>query len=253
MKNILEKTIGQIVAEDYRTAQVFKNHKIDFCCSGNRSLEKACSKKNLDLQQLVKEIQAVSEDSTPQKMDFKAWPLDLLAEYIEKTHHRYVEERIPIIKPDLEKLCRVHGHNHPELLEITKLFNSSAGELAAHMKKEELVLFPAIKKMVKARESGKPLEKPGFGTVKNPIQMMMAEHTVEGERFQKIDELSDHYTPPADACNTYRVTFSLLQDFENDLHRHIHLENNILFPKAAELEKQFDKQRETETQDPAYL
>ncbi len=240
MESLIEKPIGQIVAENYRTAQIFKNHKIDFCCQGNRSLQEAAEKKKLDAQVILNEIIAVLKTEKDDTTDYKSWPLDLLADYIEKKHHRYVEEKIPVLKPYLEKLCRVHGERHPELLEITDHFNKSAGELAAHMKKEEIILFPAIRKMMQAKQTGSKLEKPHFGTVQNPIQMMMMEHETEGERFRKIDELTNNYTPPADACSTYRVTFALLQEFENDLHRHIHLENNILFPKAAELEKELN-------------
>lgn len=239
MESLIEKPIGQIVADDYRTAQIFKNHKIDFCCQGNRSIQEAAAKQKLDAQILIDEITSLQQETQEGTVEFKTWPLDLLADYIEKKHHRYVEEKIPVLKPYLEKLCKVHGDRHPELLEITTHFNKSAGELASHMKKEELILFPAVRKMVKAKETGTTLEKPHFGTVKNPIQMMMIEHENEGERFRLIAELSNNYTPPEDACNTYRVTFALLQEFENDLHRHIHLENNILFPKAAELEKEF--------------
>lgn len=253
MKNLLEKTIGQIVAEDYRTAQIFKNYKIDFCCNGNRSLEQACYKAEQDLHKLVKEIQEITENDATQLLDFKSWPLDLLAEYIEKTHHRYVEEKIPVIKSDLIRLCKVHGNKHPELFEISENFTICAGELTTHMKKEELILFPAIKKMVKAKQSGNKIEKPHFGTIQNPIQKMMQEHETEGDRFRKINVLTNNYTPPADACNTYRVTFSLLQEFENDLHQHIHLENNILFPKAAELEKELNYERQTKNQDQACL
>ena len=240
MENLIEKPIGQIVAEDYRAAQIFKNHKIDFCCQGNRSIQEAAEKKKIDAQVLINEIEAIQQGENDDTIDFKSWPLDLLADYIEKKHHRYVEEKIPILKPYLEKLCRVHGERHPELLEITAHFNKSAGELASHMKKEEIILFPAVRKMVQAKQTGTKLERPRFGSVKNPIQMMMMEHENEGERFRLIDELSNNYTPPEDACNTYRVTFALLQEFENDLHRHIHLENNILFPKAAELEKELN-------------
>jgi len=241
MESLIEKPIGQIVAENYRTAQIFKNHKIDFCCQGNRSLQEAAEKKKLDAQVILNEIIAVLKTEKDDTTDYKSWPLDLLADYIEKKHHRYVEEKIPVLKPYLEKLCRVHGERHPELLEITDHFNKSADELAAHMKKEEIILFPAIRKMMQAKQTGSKLEKPHFGTVQNPIQMMMMEHETEGERFRKIDELSNNYTPPADACSTYCVTFALLQEFENDLHRHIHLENNILFPKAAELEKELNR------------
>lgn len=238
MKKILEKNIGQIVAEDYRIAQVFKNHKIDFCCKGNRSISEVAEKGNLSTEQLLMEIEAILNQDTTETIDFKSWPLDLLADYIEKKHHRYVEERIPILKQYLNKLCRVHGERHPELFEITEHFEKSAGELAMHMKKEELILFPAVRKMIKAKHTGASLDRPNFGTVQNPIAMMMQEHETEGDRFRKIDELSNNYTPPADACSTYKVAFSLLQEFEQDLHRHIHLENNILFPKAELLEKE---------------
>ncbi|CAL66375.1 iron-sulfur cluster repair di-iron protein [Christiangramia forsetii] len=242
MENLIEKPIGQIVAEDYRTAQIFKNHKIDFCCQGNRSIQDAAEKSKIDAQLVIDEINAVQQAEQEGTIDFKSWPLDLLADYIEKTHHRYVEEKISVLKPYLEKLCRVHGERHPELFEITEHFNKSAGELASHMKKEEIILFPAVRKMVQAKQTGIKLEKPHFGTVENPIQMMMMEHETEGERFRLIEKLSNNYTPPQDACNTYRVTFALLQEFENDLHRHIHLENNILFPKSAELEKELNGQ-----------
>jgi regulator of cell morphogenesis and NO signaling len=172
-------------------------------------------------------------------IDFKSWPLDLLADYIEKTHHRYVEEKTNVILPFLAKLCKVHGASHPELFEINQLFIGCAGELAQHMKKEELILFPFIKRMVKATLTDELIEQPHFGTVANPIAMMMNEHDAEGERFRKIALLTNDYTPPADACNTYRVTFAMLAEFEEDLHKHIHLENNILFPAAAVLEKKF--------------
>ena len=238
MEALIEKPIGQIVAEDYRTAQIFKNHKIDFCCQGNRSIQQAAEKKKMDAQVLINEINAIQQEVKESTVDYKSWPLDLLADYIEKKHHRYVGEKIPVLIPYLEKLCKVHGERHPELFEITEHFKKCAGELSAHMKKEEIILFPAIRKMVQAKQTGSRLEKPHFGTVQNPIQMMMMEHETEGERFRLIDDLSNNYTPPEDACNTYRVTFALLQEFENDLHQHIHLENNILFPKSAELEKE---------------
>ncbi|SDQ54915.1 iron-sulfur cluster repair di-iron protein [Flagellimonas zhangzhouensis] len=236
MNHIIEKTIGQMVAQDYRTAQVFKNHKIDFCCKGNRTLQEVADKKGLDLETLTQELDSVQNQDQGDQPNFKTWPLDLLIDYIEKKHHRYVEQQIPILKQYLNKLCRVHGERHPELLDILEHFNASAGELSMHMKKEELVLFPWIRKMSSGTLNNSKVEPPHFGTVKNPIRMMMDEHDNEGERFRKIAQLSNDYKPPSDACNTYRVTFSLLQEFEDDLHRHIHLENNILFPKSEILE-----------------
>lgn len=229
--------IGELVAQDYRAASIFKKYGIDFCCQGNRTIQDACEAKNIDASSVLVDLNEANKASTASSIDYQSWPLDLLVDYIEKKHHRYVEDKTQEIKPYLDKICRVHGGRHPELLEINNLFNEAAGELAAHMKKEELILFPFIRKIAKAKQENAKLEAPHFGTVENPIQMMMHEHNTEGERFRKIENLSDNYTPPLDACNTYRVTFALLKEFEADLHLHIHLENNILFPKAIELEK----------------
>ena len=136
-------------------------------------------------------------------------------------------------------MCKVHGGAHPELFLINELFIGCAGELAQHMKKEELILFPFIKQMANASRTDQDIVQPNFGTVGNPIAMMKHEHENEGDRFVKIAELTNNYTPPADACNTYKVTFSMLHEFEQDLHKHIHLENNILFVKAIEMEEKF--------------
>ncbi len=231
-----ESIIGDLVAHDYRTAAVFKKNKIDFCCNGNRSIEDACDKKKIESDGLIEQLQVATAQTGSSSIDFNSWPLDLLADYVEKTHHRYVDNKIPEIIPFLDKIVRVHGDRHPELLEIAQLFKESAGELSAHMKKEELVLFPYIRKMVAAKQKGESVSA-HFGTVQNPIQNMMHEHDTEGERFRKISDLSNNYTPPADGCTTYKVTFSMLKEFEDDLHLHIHLENNILFPKSIELEK----------------
>lgn len=230
--------IGELVAKDYRTASVFKKYNIDFCCQGNRTIQEACDKRNIDSKNVLDDLDLTIQSKSETSIDFQSWPLDLLADYIEKKHHRYVQDKTLEIQPYLDKICKVHGEHNPELFEIKKEFNASAGELAAHMKKEELVLFPFIKKMVKAKQENKDVDSAHFGTVRNPIQMMMDEHTIEGNRFRRIEELSNNYTPPHYACNTYRVSFALLQEFEQDLHLHIHLENNILFPKAIEIEKE---------------
>ncbi len=234
-----EKQIGQFVADDFRTAAVFSNHGIDFCCKGDRTVEEVCEKKGLKVTTLLDELNAVLNSKTNQSIDYKSWSLDLLAEYIEKKHHRYVEEKIPVLLKFLNKLCAVHGERHPELFKINEQFTACANELTTHMKKEELMLFPFIKRMVKAKLVNEAIQSPQFGTVENPITMMMQEHDVEGERFRQIAELTNNYTPPADGCNTYRVTFAMLDEFEQDLHLHIHLENNILFPEAIKLEQQF--------------
>lgn len=242
METLEKITIGEYVAKDFRTAALFSKYGIDFCCKGNRTVDEVCEKKAVKPEDLQIEIAAILNTKNDSRIDFNAWPLDLLADYIEKTHHRYVEEKTPTLLQFLDKLCKVHGESHPELFEINELFKGCAGELAQHMKKEELMLFPFIKKMVTASISDEIIAQPHFGTVKNPIAMMMAEHEAEGDRFAKIVELTNNYTPPADACNTYKVTFAMLNEFEQDLHKHIHLENNILFPKAVALEKEFAAQ-----------
>ena len=239
METLEKIKIGEYVEKDIRTTAVFSKYGIDFCCKGNKKIEEECDKKNIDTTVLQEELETVLTTKDDSGIDFKSWPLDLLADYIAKTHHRYVEEKTQILLPFLDKLCKVHGASHPELFEINELFVGCAGELAQHMKKEELMLFPFIKKMAKARLTDELIAAPHFGTVKNPIAMMMAEHEAEGDRFVKIAELTNNYTPPADGCSTYRVTFAMLSDFEQDLHKHIHLENNILFPAAALLEQKF--------------
>ncbi len=239
MKNTGEQPIGQMVVSDYRIAAVFKKHGIDFCCNGNRTIEVACTGNTKLTEQIKKEIrdlQEITDQYKNSKPDFQSWPIDLLADYIEKKHHRYVTKQIPVISEYLIKLCKVHGAKHPELLEINSLFNHCVKELSVHMRKEELLLFPFIRKMVtEKKETGAAFSTP-FDTIQSPIHMMMEEHQVEGERFRKINVLSQNYTMPQDGCNTYWVGYELLREFENDLHLHIHLENNILFPKAIELE-----------------
>jgi regulator of cell morphogenesis and NO signaling len=237
--NISEKSIvGELVSSNYQTAQVFQSYGIDFCCKGNQTIEDVCKNKNITTSDLIEELNEAANSVNSTGTNFQSWPIDLLADYIEKKHHRYVEEKVPVLKQYLQKICDVHGKKHPELFEIKELFDASSGELTKHMKKEELVLFPFIRKMIEAEKEHLQLHEPHFITVKNPIHMMMQEHTHEGDRFEKIAHLSNNYTPPDDACNTYRVTFQLLKEFQDDLHLHIHLENNILFPKAAEKEPQ---------------
>lgn len=238
--NISEKdTIGEVVANDFRTATVFNKFSIDFCCNGNRSIEEACKSKNMDSQELINALNESVNKTSEEVADFNRWSLDRLADYIEKTHHRYCELKINEIKPNLEKLTQVHGEQHPELYEIQELFKETAGKMSVHMKKEELILFPFIRKMVKIKSSGESLVAPKFGSVQSPIDLMMDDHTEEGERFQQIRALSQNYTVPAESCNTYKLTYAMLKEFEEDLHQHIFLENHLLFPKSIALEKEF--------------
>ena len=237
MENILNKQVAEIVAADYRTAEIFKKHEIDFCCNGDVLLSIVCQNQKIDPQKLEEELGAVQSRSESGNPNYQSWPLGLLVEYIERIHHRYVNSRIAVIQEDLEKIEQVHGKEHPELHEIRQIFHQAAGELTMHMKKEELMLFPFIKKMEKAMERGENLNSPSFQSVENPVAAMKEEHEDEGEYFRQIRALSQGYTPPGDACNTYKLAYALLEEFEDDLHKHIHLENNILFPRVIELEQ----------------
>jgi regulator of cell morphogenesis and NO signaling len=234
--SITDQTVGEIVARDYRAAEVFGKYRIDFCCQGGTSLEEACNKRNVDPAQLRAELEKALEKPQEQAIDFQTWAPDLLSDYIEKTHHRYVASNIPVLEQYLDKIFRVHGGRHPELEEVYQLFEEVANELSSHMKKEETILFPYIRDMVAQQMTGSDFVPAPFGSVNNPIQVMEKEHDFAGQHFFRIAELTNQYTAPDDACTTYRVAFSKLQEFEQDLHRHVHLENNILFPKAKQLE-----------------
>lgn len=233
-----EETIGEMVAKDYRKAQVFKKFGIDFCCGGKKALSEVCDKKGLDIHKVQAELSAVDEITVGSSVDFQAWDLDFLSDYIINTHHRYVKENIPFLSEISQKVARVHGDHHPELVRIAEVFSGIAADLSQHLVKEESVLFPYIKELVSAQKNGGSLPMPSFGNVTNPIKVMEMEHEGAGEDLSEIRLLSSDYLVPEDACTSYRILFKKLEEFENDLHQHVHLENNILFPKAIELERQ---------------
>lgn len=231
--------ISDIVSENYNTAEIFKHYDIDFCCNGNRSLQEVSKKKQLDLTKLIFTLNKTHEN-TSKIDDTQNWELDFLCDYIYQKHHTYIEKRSPEILAYLNKICDVHGKKHPELIEITQLFKNAVGDLTLHMKKEELILFPYIKTITRTYKNKEKLDTPPFNSISNPIESMHNDHDNEGERFRKISKLTNNYSIPEDACNTYKIAFSLLKDFEEDLHRHIHLENNILFKRAIALENKLN-------------
>ncbi|MDX5319798.1 MAG: iron-sulfur cluster repair di-iron protein [Bacteroidota bacterium] len=230
--------IGELVARNYRSASVFKKYGIDFCCQGKRSIEEACTKEEKPMEEIIRALEDSFKNPSSSSEDFATWPLDLLVDMIEKKHHRYVRTQTSEIQGYLIKICRVHGERHPELFEIAELFLASAEDLEAHMQLEESLLFPYIRNMVNNQAQDIPLPASVFGSIKYPIEKMNQDHLDEGERFRQIEQLSQMYTAPEDACNTYRVAFALLKAFEENLHLHIHLENNILFPRSIEFEQQ---------------
>lgn len=237
MENIDSKTVAEIVTANIKTADVFKKNGIDFCCGGHVSVQEICAKKGVDYALLREEILNLG-DAPKTAHDFNTWELDFLADYIINTHHKYVVEANNIIAQYADKVAKVHGHHYTEVVEINELFKEVAAELTNHMHKEEMILFPHIKEMALAKKQEKKIPTPPFGSIQNPITMMEDEHTGAGDILRKIVELSNNYTPPTGACNTFRALYSKLEEYQNDLFQHIHLENNILFPKAILLEKE---------------
>lgn len=232
------ETIGEIVAKDYRKAEVFRKFGLDFCCGGKKTLEKACEKKGLDVVEVKTALQEIERQVSNTTEDYASWELDFLADYIVNKHHKYVENAHPMLYEFSQKVARVHGDRHPEVIEIDNYYMAVAEELNHHMHKEEMILFPYIKELVTSKRTNTPLTPAPFGSIQNPINMMEEEHLSAGGNMDNIKALSNNFTPPDDACNSYRVLFAKLKEYEFDLHHHIHLENNILFKKAVDLEKE---------------
>lgn len=235
-------SIGELVAKDYRKAEIFRKFGLDFCCGGHKTVKEACEKKGVNYIEVENELLKVEQQQNDNTENFNEWELDFLADYIINKHHKYVSSAVVLLNELSSKVARVHGDVHPELIEIERNYVQVANELTAHMQKEEVVLFPYIKQMVQNKRNGNPFEKSSFGTIKNPIHMMESEHVSAGECMESIRTLSNNFTLPSDACNSYRVLFGKLEEFEKDLHQHIHLENNILFPKAIQMEKELMNQ-----------
>jgi regulator of cell morphogenesis and NO signaling len=231
-----ETTVRDIVAEDFRAAAVFEKHGIDFCCGGDRPLGEVCRERGLALDEVMEALASARAGSAPEAPRFATWDAPALVSYIVDNHHSYVRSAIPPLLQHTRKVEAVHGDRHPELHHVADIFAAVADEMGGHMFKEERILFPFIVAMAEAAASGQPMPAAPFGTVENPIRMMEHEHESAGSGMARIKELTGGYRPPADGCATYRVCLEELKAFEADLHRHVHLENNILFPKARALE-----------------
>ena len=231
-----ESTVAAIVSNNIKTADVFKKHGIDFCCGGGVSLERVCEKNNIVYNDLLLALENV-EKIKNRAENYSSWSLDFLIDHIINIHHSYVRESIVVLQQYVNKVAKVHGHHYTELLEIKALFREVAEELTFHLQKEENILFPYVKYLVQVEKGEAVFSKPQFQTVQNPIDVMEQEHENAGDAFKKIAVLTNNYTPPKEACNTFKALYSKLEEFEQDLHQHVHLENNILHPKAKKLEK----------------
>jgi len=235
------ETLGEIVANDFRTAEIFKKYELDFCCDGKKTVREACADKGVDYKLVEEDLQHVDTVVASRPLPYNEWGLDFLADYIVNTHHTYVRKTVPDLRKYAAKVAQVHGGNHPELLEIYAIVDEVGTELLNHAVKEERVVFPYIKEIYAAKTNGTPLQQnASLGSVRGPINLMEMEHEVVGRSVDKIREISNNYALPEDACASYSLLYKMLEEFEDDLHVHVHLENNILFPKALEIEKQLN-------------
>ena len=223
-----QRTIRDVVVEDYRTAAVFQKYDLDFCCGGGVSIERACEKKGIDVSALLSDLKSTLAEPSAGDSRMNAWSAPLLIDYIEENHHAWVRSVVPAVRQHAEKVARVHGPGRPSLVEVNERFQRMADELEAHMQAEEKKLFPLIRRLTVPQDDTAELKE----KVKGIIDKMERDHTEAGDDMREIRRLTDDFTPPSDACMTYKVLFQELKDFETDLHRHVHLENNLLHQKV---------------------
>jgi regulator of cell morphogenesis and NO signaling len=234
-----EKTVRELAQEIPAATRVFEKFGIDYCCGGKKPLREACRAANLSVEEVWSSLQAAEQaaQTAPEVRPWQTEPLAEIVAHIENTHHKYTREEIARLTPLLARVCSVHGKNHPELEKMRNTFHGLAQELTMHMMKEEKVLFPHIVRMEESVLQHEPVLPFPFGSMQNPITMMEHEHDSAGEALRALRELSGNYAPPQDACISYQTLYLALADFEADLHQHIHLENNILFPRAMAMER----------------
>ena len=238
MKVEEKATVGELAAAIPAATRVFEELGIDYCCGGGATLESACKAKGISYDKVAASLAALESLAPAVERDWRTAPLAELIGHIVAKHHGFVRSEIPRLATLIAKVVGVHGKNHPELAHVQQVFAQVEQELTMHMMKEEQILFPAVIQMEQARQQGRSPLPPMFGTVKNPIRVMVMEHDSAGEAFSTMREATQNFTPPEDACISYRTLYNALLEFEADLHQHIHLENNILFPRAIELEEQ---------------
>jgi regulator of cell morphogenesis and NO signaling len=231
-----DHTLASIVSDMHQAATVFEKYHLDFCCKGKRTLQQACDENNIPVEPVEAELQQVADtESAVHDHILAAMTAEQLVDYILLKHHFYVKQAMPIIFHHVQKVATKHGDRFPFMQQVFQLFGTIQQEMDCHMQKEEMVLFPRIKEVEKAVQNKQPVPVANIGFVSQPIQMMEYEHEQAGTLMAEIRRLTNDYTPPEGACTTFRISLAELKEFEEDLHRHVHLENNILFPRAMQM------------------
>ena len=241
MSAITEKTVRELALENPAATRVFEKLGIDYCCGGHQTLEQACHAAQVSIDQVLESLAAAKQPlpASQNEPDWQSEPLGDLISHITNTHHRYTRDVTARLTPLFAKVCSVHGANHSELMQLREIFAGLAQELTSHLMKEEMVLFPFIVRMEQAVIEKAPILTPPFGTVQNPVAMMKHEHDSAGNALHAMREISRGYSSPPDACASYQTLYKALAELEADLHQHIHLENNILFPRAVAMENAY--------------
>lgn len=234
---IAEDTVRDIALQQPASIRVFEKFGIDYCCGGRKPLAQACQERSLDLDAVVAAIEGTTHGSPEPDPEWTSASLEALCEHIIKIHHEYIRREIPRLWQLAQKVVARHGDTHPELARIQQLIRGAGEDLIQHLAKEEQILFPSIINMERNRTTCGPRPLGCFGSIRNPVRVMMAEHDAAGEALAEIRQLSHDFTPPEGSCPTYRACYQALAEFEQDLHRHVHLENNILFPRAIEMDE----------------
>jgi regulator of cell morphogenesis and NO signaling len=233
------RTVREFAAEIPHATRIFEKLGIDYCCGGSKPLEAACLQAKIPVEDVLRSLEDAGmpgATAAGETIDFQTTHLADLIEHILAVHHGYVKQEVPRLQQFLAKVVAVHCASHPELAAVQRTFAALCSELLSHMMKEEMVLFPYIKKLEEAATQGTRAPQAPFGPISNPVHMMELEHESAGKALEAIRTLTGSYTPPESACFSYKTLYSALKGFETDLHQHVHLENNILFPRAIELE-----------------
>jgi len=242
-------TVREVALQLPESTRLFETFKIDYCCGGNRPLAEACASAGVDVDNVMEMLMQVTQSTSPEEsgMDFQNASLPELITHILDTHHVFTKSEMDRLQLLADKVLAAHGGNHPELVHLDELLTRLCADLKPHMFKEEQVLFPYIVRLAEAAGQNRAVPFAPFGTVNNPIRMMMMEHDTAGYILRELRALTSEYQVPVDACISYKTLYQALENFERDLHQHIHLENNILFPKALELENALNRQNRTPT------
>lgn len=232
---LIGSPIGDIVADNYNAAGVFKQFGIDFCCGGGVTLQKACEKRNLNIEEVLSKLALLESANQNPSQNYNAWEPGYLISHIEQTHHNFVRSKTTEINAYAAKVARVHGERKPENVEIYEKFLALSQELLNHLQAEEERVFPLIREIYNTRMRGEKVLREMVNSLREELALMVEDHEGAGDIMKEIRELSNNFTPPADACATYSILYQNLAGFEEDLHKHVHLENNILFKKAEKL------------------